>query len=138
MWTNTRTLGEIGPPGAERGPFTTVHVVTHRALTSGLSARPNNYTKQYTKPMDLGAVRAYGAGMESTISSGALRRRAGTCLARVSRGDSFIVLRHGSPVAVLRPPAPGDEARARTATFLWRNLRDLMAVARREPVLITW
>ena len=24
------------------------------------------------------------------------------------------------------------------ATLLWRNLRDLMAAARREPVLITW
>lgn len=83
-------------------------------------------------------VRAYGAVMESTISSGALRRRAGTCLARVSRGDSFVVLRHGAPVAVLRPPGSQDVGRARGATLLWRNLRDLMAAARREPVLITW
>lgn len=76
--------------------------------------------------------------MESTISSGALRRRAGTCLARVSQGDSFVVLRHGAPVAVLRPPRPQDIGRVRGATLLWRNLRDLMAAARRVPVLITW
>ena len=76
--------------------------------------------------------------MESTISSGALRRRAGTCLARVSHGETFVVLRHGSPVAVLRPPEPRDVGRARAATLLWRNLRDLMAASRRGPVLITW
>mgnify|MGYP000194452526 CR=1 FL=1 len=81
--------------------------------------------------MTVGAV-------ESTISSAFLRRQAGACLARVSRGDSFVVLRHGAPAAVLRSPGPQGVGRVRGATLLWRNLRDLMAAARREPVLITW
>jgi antitoxin (DNA-binding transcriptional repressor) of toxin-antitoxin stability system len=76
--------------------------------------------------------------MEETISTGSLRRQAGACLARVSRGDTFVVLRHGRPVAILRPPRAREACTSGTATLLWRNLRDLMAAARREPVLITW
>ena len=76
--------------------------------------------------------------MDQTISTGSLRRRPGACLAQVSRGDTFVVLRHGHPVAVLRPPRASEVCASGTATLLWRNLRDLMAAARTEPVLITW
>ena len=76
--------------------------------------------------------------MEQMISTGSLRRQAGACLARVSRGDTFVVLRHGHPVAILRPPRAREACTSGAATLLWRNLRDLMAAARREPVLITW
>jgi antitoxin (DNA-binding transcriptional repressor) of toxin-antitoxin stability system len=76
--------------------------------------------------------------MEQTISTGSLRRQAGACLARVSPGDTFVVLRHGHPVAILRPPRAREARTSGAATLLWRNLRDLMAAARREPVLITW
>ena len=76
--------------------------------------------------------------MEQTISTGSLRRQAGACLARVSRSDTFVVLRHGHPVAILRPPRPREACTSGAATLLWRNLRDLMAAARREPILITW
>jgi len=76
--------------------------------------------------------------VEQTISSGSLRRQAGACLARVSRGDTLVVLRHGHPVAVLRPPRSLETRRSRAATFLWRNFGDVMAAARRDPVLITW
>ena len=78
--------------------------------------------------------------MELTISTGTLRRQAGECLARVSDGDTFVVLRHGRPVAILRPARPKDFWRRGrgSATLMWRNLRDLMAAARREPILITW
>src|SRR5256885_2281755 len=76
--------------------------------------------------------------MDQTISTGSLRRQAGACLARVSRGDTFVVLRHGHPVAILRPPGAREACISGQATLLWRNLRDLMAAARRESVLITW
>lgn len=76
--------------------------------------------------------------VEQTISSASLRRQAGACLARVSRGDTLVVLRHGHPVAVLRPPRSRETRRSRAATFLWRNFGDVMAAARRDPVLITW
>ena len=74
------------------------------------------------------------------ISTGSLRRQPGECLARVSHGDTFVVLRHGRPVAILRPARPPDVWRRGrgSATLMWRNLRDLMAAARHEPVLITW
>lgn len=80
----------------------------------------------------------YGRRMEQTITMDSLRRQAGVCLARVSRGDSFVVLRHGHPVAILRPPQAREVCRSRAANTLRRNLRDLIAAARREPVLITW
>lgn len=78
--------------------------------------------------------------MELTISTGSLRRQAGECLARVSDGDTFVILRHGRPVAILRPAQTRDVWRRgrASATVMWRNLRDLMAAARREPVLFTW
>ena len=76
--------------------------------------------------------------MEHTIPSGALRRQPGICLARASRGETFIVMRHGHPVALLRPPREGEVAERRCATLLWRNIRDLLAEGRRKPVLITW
>ncbi len=76
--------------------------------------------------------------MEETISMDSLRRQAGRCLARVSRGDSFVVMRHGHPVAILRPPQDREVCRTGAAYLLRRNLRDLIATARREPVLITW
>jgi antitoxin (DNA-binding transcriptional repressor) of toxin-antitoxin stability system len=76
--------------------------------------------------------------MEEAISMDSLRRQAGACLERVSRGDSFVVLRHGHPVAILRPPQAMEVSKRSAANLLRRNLRDLVAAARREPVLITW
>jgi antitoxin (DNA-binding transcriptional repressor) of toxin-antitoxin stability system len=76
--------------------------------------------------------------MEQTIPSGALRRQPGICLARASRGETFVVLRHGRPVAILRPPREGETTERRSATLMWRNMRDLLAEGRRKAVLITW
>ena len=88
--------------------------------------------------IDTGLAPVYRPCMEQTISTGSLRRQAGACLARVSLGGTFVVLRHGRPVAVLRPPRDREVCTSGTATLLWRNLPDLLAAARREPVLITW
>jgi antitoxin (DNA-binding transcriptional repressor) of toxin-antitoxin stability system len=87
--------------------------------------------------LEFRAARAYGRGMEQTISTVSIRRQPDACLARVSRGDKFLVLRRGHPTAVLRPSRDREAFRSGTATLPWRNLCDLMA-ARREPVLITW
>ncbi len=76
--------------------------------------------------------------MERVISMDSLRRQAGTCLARVSRGESFVVVRHGHPVAILRPVQAREVRRSRAANMLRRNLPDLIAAARREAVVITW
>jgi antitoxin (DNA-binding transcriptional repressor) of toxin-antitoxin stability system len=76
--------------------------------------------------------------MEQTIPSGALRRQPGICLARASRGETFVVLRHGRPVAILRPPREEDVTERRSATLLWRNMRDLLAEGQHKSLLITW
>ena len=76
--------------------------------------------------------------MEQVIPSGALRRQPGMCLARAARGETFVVLRHSRPVAVLRPPRDEDVTERRSATLLWRNLRDLLAEGQRKALLITW
>jgi antitoxin (DNA-binding transcriptional repressor) of toxin-antitoxin stability system len=96
-------------------------------------------TPIYTlKSLDLGSAPVYGRGMEQTVSMDSLRRQAGACLARVSRGDSIVVLRHGHPVAILRPPQGRELNNRGAANALRRNLRDLITAAHREPVLITW
>jgi antitoxin (DNA-binding transcriptional repressor) of toxin-antitoxin stability system len=76
--------------------------------------------------------------MEQVIPSGALRRQPGICLARAAQGETFVVLRHGRPIALLRPPREAEVSERRSATLLWRNLRDLLAEGRRKAVLITW
>jgi antitoxin (DNA-binding transcriptional repressor) of toxin-antitoxin stability system len=76
--------------------------------------------------------------MEQTIPTGALRRQPGICLARASKGETFVVLRHGRPVAILRPPKDDEICKRRSASLLWRNIRDLMTLARHEAVFITW
>lgn len=76
--------------------------------------------------------------MEQVIPSGALRRQPGICLARAAQGETFVVLRHGHPIALLRPPRQEDVAERRSATLLWRNLGDLLAEGRQKALLITW
>jgi antitoxin (DNA-binding transcriptional repressor) of toxin-antitoxin stability system len=76
--------------------------------------------------------------MEQVIPSGALRRQPGVCLARAASGETFVVLRHGHPIAVLRPPREAEITERRSATMLWRNLRELLAEGRRKTLLITW
>jgi antitoxin (DNA-binding transcriptional repressor) of toxin-antitoxin stability system len=76
--------------------------------------------------------------MEQVIPSGALRRQPGVCLARAAQGETFMVLRHGRPIALLRPPREDAVTERRSATLLWRNMRDLLAEGRRKPLLITW
>jgi antitoxin (DNA-binding transcriptional repressor) of toxin-antitoxin stability system len=60
------------------------------------------------------------------------------CLARAAQGETFVVLRHGRPVALLRPPGDQEVTERRSATLLWRNMRDLLAEGSRKPLLITW
>ena len=38
----------------------------------------------------------------------------------------------------MRPPKDNEICKRRSASLLWRNIRDLMALARQEAVLITW
>ncbi len=76
--------------------------------------------------------------MEQLISSAKFRHQAGECITRAARGETFVILLYGRPVAVLRPRAEGEAYESLTTTAVWRDLRRVLARARREPVLITW
>lgn len=76
--------------------------------------------------------------MEVLISSADLRHRAGECVARAARGETFVILRYGRAVAVLRPRVAGEAFEELRATELWRDFRRVLAKARRDGVLITW
>lgn len=99
----------------------------------------DNYTTSYTTYW-LKSAPAGGTvgGMEELITSADLRHRAGECVARAAKGETFVVLRYGRAVAILRPRAAGEAFEELRATELWRDFRRVLARARREGVLITW
>ena len=67
-----------------------------------------------------------------------LRRRLSDYVERAAAGETILVLRHGHPIAVLRPP-DGDERLARLPVNTLRtNIREALQIARRRPVLLTW
>lgn len=76
--------------------------------------------------------------MEQVISSANLRRHPGECIARASKGETFVVLRYGRAIAVLRPQSPGEAYEPLRTTDLWRDFRCVLGRARREAFLITW
>ena len=76
--------------------------------------------------------------MEQVVSSANLRRHPGECIARASKGETFVVLRYGRAIAMLRPRSTGEAYEPLRATDLWRDFPRVLARARREAVLITW
>ena len=76
--------------------------------------------------------------MEHLIDSDAFRQRPSDCVARAAAGERFIVCCYGRPVALLGPRAGDDPSLRLSATALWRTSRRALALARCQPVLITW
>ena len=67
-----------------------------------------------------------------------LRRNLADFADRAARGESIVVLRHGHPWALLRPPFPGERCRALSVTAFRDDLRRGLLRARRAPVRLTW
>jgi prevent-host-death family protein len=76
--------------------------------------------------------------MHNVIGVRSLRRRVSESLVRVSRGETIVIVRHGRPVAILRPVAADDFARRISVTTFRRNLRRTLVVTRRRPIMLSW
>jgi prevent-host-death family protein len=77
-------------------------------------------------------------GMQNVIGVRTLRRRVSESLVRVSRGETIVVVRHGHPIAIIRPLANDESGRRVSVTTFRRNLRRALVVTRRRPIVLTW
>lgn len=59
-------------------------------------------------------------------------------MVRVGRGETIVIVRHGHPIAIIRPLAADDTARRISVTTFRRNLRRTLAVTRRRAIVLTW
>jgi antitoxin (DNA-binding transcriptional repressor) of toxin-antitoxin stability system len=66
-----------------------------------------------------------------------LRRRMADFAARAADSE-IVVLRHGRPWALLRPPMPGERCRTQSITSFRDDLRCGLLRARRRPLRLTW
>jgi antitoxin (DNA-binding transcriptional repressor) of toxin-antitoxin stability system len=67
-----------------------------------------------------------------------LRRRIADFAASAAEGESVVVLRHGRPWALLRPPLPGERCGTQSITGFRDDLRRGLLRARRRPLRLTW
>lgn len=77
-------------------------------------------------------------GMQNVIGVRTLRRRVSESLVRVSRGETIVVVRHGQPIAIIRPLVDDESGRRVSVTTFRRNLRRALIVTRRRPIVLTW
>lgn len=76
--------------------------------------------------------------MQNVIGIRTLRRRVNESLLRVARGETVIIVRHGRPIAIIRPLTEGDTARRISVTTFRQNLRRTLAITRRRAIVLTW
>ena len=76
--------------------------------------------------------------MQNVIGIRTLRRGINEALLRVARGETILVVRHGHPVAILRPLGEGESHRRLSVTTFRRNLRRAVLVSGRRPLMLTW
>ena len=76
--------------------------------------------------------------MQNVIGIRTLRRGVNEALLRVARGETIVLVRHGRPVAILRPLGEGELYRRVSVTTFRRNLRRAVLVSHRRPITLTW
>lgn len=67
-----------------------------------------------------------------------LRSRLGDYIARVEGGATFVLLRHGSPVAILGPASPDNGSRPLGVSRFRATLRRSIRRAAHEPMRLTY
>ncbi len=77
-------------------------------------------------------------GMQNVIGIRSLRRGVSESLVRVGRGETIVVVRHGRPIAIIRPLTADETAHRISVTTFRRNLRRTLAVTRRRAIVLTW
>ena len=76
--------------------------------------------------------------MQNVVGIRTLRRRVNESLVRVARGETVVIVRHGRPIAIIRPLKDGDTARRISVTTFRQNLRRTLAITRRRAIVLTW
>ncbi len=76
--------------------------------------------------------------MQNVIGIRSLRRRVSESMVRVGRGETIVIVRHGRPIAIIRPLRSGEAAHRISVTTFRRNLRRTLAVTRRRAIVLTW
>lgn len=59
-------------------------------------------------------------------------------MVRVGRGETIVVVRHGRPVAIIRPLRDRETGRRVSVTTFRRNLRRALVVTQRRAIVLTW
>ncbi len=77
-------------------------------------------------------------GMQNAIGIRSLRRRVSESMVRVGRGETIVIVRHGRPIAIIRPLQADETAHRISVTTFRRNLRRTLAVTRRRAIVLTW
>jgi antitoxin (DNA-binding transcriptional repressor) of toxin-antitoxin stability system len=72
------------------------------------------------------------------VSVRTLRRLIADFSSNAAAGETVLVMRHGHPWAMLRPPLPGERCRTQSITSLRDDLRRGLLRARRRPLRLTW
>ena len=76
--------------------------------------------------------------MQPIVTTRELRRDIADLAVRASCGETIIVLRHGHPVALLRPARPDENMRRLPIETFRRHIARSVRQAERQPQLITW
>lgn len=76
--------------------------------------------------------------MQRVVTVRFLRQRLSDYVERAAAGETILVLRHGHPVAVLRPPDVHERVVRLPVNTLRTHIRQALRIARRRPVLLTW
>ena len=76
--------------------------------------------------------------MQPIVTTRELRRDILDLAERASEGESIVVLRHGTPVALLRKARPEENMKRMPIERFRRNIAKSLRQAERQPQLITW
>jgi antitoxin (DNA-binding transcriptional repressor) of toxin-antitoxin stability system len=76
--------------------------------------------------------------VQPIVTTRELRRDILDLAARASHGECIVVMRHGSPVAVLRQARPEENMRKVGIESFRRHIARSLRQAERRPHLITW
>ncbi len=76
--------------------------------------------------------------MQPIVTTRELRRDILDLAERAAEGESIVVLRHGTPVALLRKARPEENMRRMPIERFRRNIAKSLRQAERQPHLITW
>lgn len=76
--------------------------------------------------------------MQPAVTTRELRRDILDLAERAASGEAIVVMRHGTPVALLRKGLPSEDLRRMPIEQFRRNIAKALRQAEQRPQLITW